>query len=59
MLLQLGFIAVLMRHDLRTLGAIHPASRACALLIVASHIAFELFSRLPAAQAFASSIAAG
>lgn len=57
MMLQLGFIGVLMRHDLRMLGAVHPASKACAVIIVAAHVAFDAFSRLPAAQALAESIA--
>lgn len=58
MLLQLGGLAVLMRHDRRVLGRVHPASLASAAVVVAAHATFELFSRLPAAQALASSIAA-
>lgn len=59
MLIQLGFTAIIMRHDAHTLGRIHPASKAIAAIIASSHAAFELFSRMPAAQSLASSIAAG
>ena len=58
MLLQLGAIGVLMRHDRRVLGRVHPASIAAAAVVVTAHATFELFSHLSAAQAFASSIAA-
>ena len=58
MLLQLIILVVLMRHDRRVLGRVHPASIASAAVVVTAHATFELFSRLPAAQALASSIAA-
>lgn len=58
MVLQLAFVGVIMGHDKRTLGRVHPASMATALIVVGSHIVFELFAHIPAAQAFASSIAA-
>lgn len=58
MLLQLSGLAILMSHDRHVLGRVHPASLASAAVVVTAHATFELFSRLPAAQALASSIAA-
>lgn len=58
MVLQLAFAGIIMGHDKRTLGRVHPASIATALLVTGSHTAFELFAHIPAAQAFATAIAA-
>ena len=56
---QLGALAILARHDRRTLGAIHPATLASAAIVVFNHVVVELLALLPATQALAASIAGG
>jgi hypothetical protein len=44
---QLGVLAVVMRHDRRTMGAIHPATTAAAAVIVLVHCVVELLAISP------------
>lgn len=59
MVVQLGLVAVIARHDRRQLGQVHPATLIVAAAVVVGHLLIELLSRLPAWNAFAASIAAG
>lgn len=59
MVVQLGFVAVLARHDRKVLGQVHPATLVVAGLLVTAHLLIELLSRVPAWAALAGSIAAG
>lgn len=54
---QLGVVAILANYDRRTIKAVHPATLATALVVVASHILIALVAALPAWQALAASIA--
>lgn len=57
MVVQLGMVAVIARHDRKTLGRIHPATLTIALVLVVTHLAIDLLARVPAWQAFAAGIA--
>jgi hypothetical protein len=54
---QLGFVAVLARHDRKVLGSVHPATFACAAILVAEHSAVSLVAMLPPVVSFASAVA--
>lgn len=56
---QLVFVGVLARHDRNVLGEIHPATKAVAAVLIASHVLIETLARVPAFIAFAEAIAAG
>ncbi|URD60664.1 hypothetical protein M8312_12915 [Sphingomonas sp. KRR8] len=56
---QLGFIAVIARHDRKQLGQVHPATLVVAAVLVGSHLLIEVASRLPVTAQLAASIAAG
>ncbi len=56
---QLVFVAVVARHDKRVLGAIHPATIAVAVVLVASHALFETLAVLPPFVSFAEAVAGG
>ena len=56
---QLIFVRVLAMHDRKVLGAIHPATKAIAAVLIASHATFETLAAWPAFIAFAEAIAAG
>ncbi|MDE2405985.1 MAG: hypothetical protein KGM17_15045 [Sphingomonadales bacterium] len=56
---QLGAVALLVRHDRRELGAIHPATRIAALVLVGGHVATSLAAMTQPVQAAAAAIAAG
>lgn len=56
---QLGFIAVIARHDRKQLGQVHPATLVVAAVIVGAHLLIEVASRLPVTAQLAASIAAG
>jgi hypothetical protein len=45
MVIQLGVLWLVARHDRTTLGAVHPATKAVALVIVALHVAVETMAR--------------
>lgn len=59
MLVQLGMVAVLARHDRKVLGAVHPATLALAVVLIVTHLGVELLARTPAFVSLAESIAAG
>jgi len=44
---QLGVLAVVIRHDRRTLGAIHPATTSVVLVIALSHVVVEILAVSP------------
>jgi hypothetical protein len=57
--IQLGVMGLIMRHDRKTLGAIHPATLIAALVITLHHIIVETLAITPAWQAFAEHVVAG
>jgi hypothetical protein len=59
MVVQLGLVAVIARHDRKVLGQVHPATLVMAAVLVVSHLAVELAARLPVTATLAQSIAAG
>ena len=59
MIVQLGMVAVLARHDRKVLGSVHPATLVLAAVLVVTHLGIELLARTPAFVALAESIAAG
>ena len=54
---QLGVLALVMRQDRATRGAVHPATLTFAGILIAVHIVVSLASRLPLASTLATSIA--
>lgn len=57
MVVQLGVLALVARHDRRLLGKIHPATIAVGLVIVLSHLVIELLAITPDWIAFAGRVA--
>lgn len=57
--IQLGVMVLVMRHDGRTLGRVHPATLIAALAITLHHIVVETLAVTPAWQALAERVAAG
>jgi hypothetical protein len=53
---QLAIVWLLVRHDRKTLGAVHPASTVVAAVILTNHLLVELLARVPAWQALANSM---
>lgn len=58
MLVQLGFVAVLARHDRQSLGRIHPATSATMVIVIAVHVAVEALALFPPLVSFAETVAA-
>lgn len=58
MVVQLGVVALVVRHDRRLLGRVHPATTAAILAIVFSHVVVELLAISPWWIAFAGRVAA-
>jgi len=56
---QLGTLAIVVRHDRKTLGAVHPATLAAMLTVVAAHLLIEGLAILPAWQALTARVIAG
>jgi len=56
---QLIFVGVLAMHDRKVLGAVHPATKIIAFVLVASHAVFETLAVWPPFIAYAEAIAAG
>lgn len=50
LVVQLGVLAVLVRHDRKVLGSIHPATIAAGLVITISHCIIEILAITPAWQ---------
>ncbi|WP_373492198.1 adenylate cyclase [Parasphingorhabdus sp.] len=58
MLVQLGFVALIARHDRRALGQVHPATIAIFVIVIAVHVAVSSLALLPPLVSFAESVAA-
>ena len=56
---QLIFVWVLARHDRKVLGDVHPATKAIAAILIATHVLYEALAVLPPFVAFAEAVAAG
>lgn len=59
MAIRLGVLGLVMRHDRRTLGRIHPATWLVGAVILGAHVLIEMLARIPAWAALADSIAGG
>ena len=59
MLFQLGAVWLIARHDRASLGAVHPATKTVAAVIVLTHVAVETMARTALFAGWAQSIAAG
>jgi hypothetical protein len=59
MLFQLGAVWLIARHDRASLGAVHPATKAVAAVIVLTHVAVETAARTALFAGWAEAIAAG
>lgn len=59
MVVQLGLLAIVLRHDYRTLGRAHGATLAAMLVIAVAHILIEVLGRMPAVHALGNAIAEG
>lgn len=57
MAIQLGVVAVIARHDRKTLGRVHPATLAVGGIVVAGHVLVSLAARNPAVIALAERVA--
>ena len=57
MLVQLATIGLIVRHDRREIGEIHPATTVAALAVVFAHVAEVLLSQFPPVAALAATIA--
>lgn len=57
LLVQLGFVAVLARHDRKILGSVHPATFCVAAILILVHSAVSLVAMLPPVVTFANGIA--
>lgn len=57
LLVQLGFVAFLARHDRKVLGSVHPATASAGAILVLVHSAISLVSMLPPLVSFANGIA--
>lgn len=53
---QLGVLAIVLRHDRKVLGAVHPATIAAMLTISATHLVVEVLAITPAWQALAARV---
>lgn len=58
LIVQLGFVGILARHDRKVLGNVHPATISCAAILVAVHSAVSLAAMLRPVMLFANSITA-
>ena len=58
MLVQLGFVWLIARHDRQVLGRVHPATIAITAIIIAVHVAVTALAFFPPLVSFAESVAA-
>jgi hypothetical protein len=58
LLVQLGVLALVMRHDRATRGEIHPATLTLGAILIACHAVVSLAARLPLASTMAASFMA-
>ncbi|MFT4057530.1 MAG: hypothetical protein QM681_23710 [Novosphingobium sp.] len=54
MAIQLGMVALIVRHDRRVMGRVHPATVTAALAVVLAHVLVELLAITPPWVAFAA-----
>ena len=59
MAIQLGVVALIARHDRKTLGRIHPATFSVAVVIALAHVVVSVAAKSPPVIAFAHRIAGG
>lgn len=59
MVIQLGVLMLVVRHDRATLGAVHPATKTVAAVIIALHITVETMARTDLFAGWASTLATG
>lgn len=57
--IQLGVLALVMRHDRKALGRVHPATLIAALVITAQHVIVETLAVVPFWQALTERVVAG
>lgn len=57
MVIQLGMVALIMRHDRRELGRVHPATTAVFLAVALSHVLVEMLAITPWWIAFTARVA--
>lgn len=55
-LIQLAVVAIIALHDRRTVGRVHPATKAVALLVIAVRVAIYLLSLAPPVAALAAKL---
>ncbi|MBL0914664.1 MAG: adenylate cyclase [Sphingopyxis sp.] len=58
-LIQLGVVAIIAAHDHRTLGHVHPATKAVAAIVIGVRIAIYLLALTPPVIALADKLAGG
>lgn len=56
--IQLGVFAIVVRHDRKVLGHVHPATLAAMLVVTLSHVVVETVARIPAWIALAEGMVA-
>lgn len=59
MVIQLGVVWLVVRHDRRECGRVHPATVTAALVVVTSHLVIEALALVPAWQGLAEAIVRG
>jgi len=59
LVIQLVCVGILARHDQHVLGAIHPATKAIAAILIVEHILFETLAVAPPFVAYARTVAGG
>ncbi|MGZ2412068.1 small-conductance mechanosensitive channel [Sphingomonas sp. F9_3S_D5_B_2] len=57
LIVQLGFVAVIARHDRKVLGSVHPATFAAAAILIGAHTLVSLVAMLPPVATFAAAVA--
>jgi hypothetical protein len=58
-LIQLGVVGLIALHDRRTLGSIHPATKAIALIVIAVRATIYLLAMTPPVIALAARLTGG
>ena len=57
MVIQLGFVLAIARHDRRTLGRVHPATVSVGIVVALAHVTVTLVARSPSVIALAGRMA--
>lgn len=58
MLVQLGFVALIARHDRQVLGLVHPATISIGVIVITVHVMVTALAFFPPLVSFAESVAA-